>query len=107
LVLPHATAFAFLVAIGELAIGFALFTGILTRTASAFGFIYMWALLLSSNYPGPKAPLWQYFGASLDHSVLALCFAAFIIGDSERTLSLSRWASILSTEKMKNEFRAK
>ena len=37
----------------------------------------MLTLLFSSNYPGPEAPLWQYFGASLDHSVLSLCFAAF------------------------------
>src|SRR3954452_4893606 len=39
-VLPHATPIAFIVAIGELTIGFALFTGVLSRAASAFGFIY-------------------------------------------------------------------
>jgi thiosulfate dehydrogenase [quinone] large subunit len=76
-VLPHATLIAFLVAYGELAIGLALVSGILVRPASVCGIVYMVALLLSSNYPGPNAPLWQYFGASLDHSVLALCFAAF------------------------------
>jgi hypothetical protein len=26
---------------------------------------------------------WQYFGASLDHLVLALCFAAFAVGEPE------------------------
>jgi thiosulfate dehydrogenase (quinone) large subunit len=79
LVLPHATPIAFLVAYGELAIGIALVLGILVRLASAFGLLYMLTLLLSSNYPGAGAPFWQYFGASLDHSVLALCFLALLI----------------------------
>jgi uncharacterized membrane protein YphA (DoxX/SURF4 family) len=87
-VLPHATAVAFLVAYGELAIGLALLLGVCVRPASAFGLIYMLTLLFSSNYPGPHAPLWQYFGASLDHSVLALCFLAFLMGRSDAVWSL-------------------
>lgn len=87
-VLPHATAIAFLVAYGELAIGLALTLGVLVRTASAFGVVYMLTLLFSSNYPGAHAPLWQYFGASLNHLVLALCFAAFAITDRREHLSL-------------------
>jgi hypothetical protein len=43
----------------------------------------MLILLFSSDYPGAGAPFWQYFGASLDHSVLALCFLAFLIGRPE------------------------
>lgn len=78
-VLPHHTTIAFLVAYGELAIGLSLVLGLLVRWASVCGIVYMLTLLFSSNYPGPEAPLWQYFGASLDHSVLALCFAAFAI----------------------------
>jgi len=76
-VLPHATAIAFLVAYGELAIGLALALGVLARPASVFGLLYMFSMLFASNYPGSHAPLWQYFGASLDHSVLGLCFVAF------------------------------
>lgn len=91
LVLPHATAIAFLVAYGELAIGLALILGILVRTASAFGLVYMLALLFSANYPGAHAPFWQYFGASLDHSVLALCFLAFVVGRSDERLSLKQF----------------
>lgn len=87
-VLPHATAVAFLVAYGELAIGLGLIMGILVRTASVCGMVYMLTLLVSSNYPGPHAPFWQYFGASLDHSVLALCFATFAIADADRVASL-------------------
>jgi thiosulfate dehydrogenase [quinone] large subunit len=82
-VLPHAHLIAFLVAYGELAIGTALTLGIWVRRASAFGMLYMLTLLFSSNYPGAGAPLWQYFGASLEHSVLALCFVAFLVGESD------------------------
>jgi len=87
-VLAHATPIAFLVAYGELAIGLALLLGICVRPASAFGLLFMLTLLFSSNYPGPHAPLWQYFGASLDHSVLALCFVAFLTGKSDAVWSL-------------------
>ena len=90
-VLPHGTAFACLVAYGEIAIGLALVTGILVRPASTCGAIYMLALLFSANYPGPHAAFWQYFGASLDHLVLALCFVAFALGDTDQFLSLDRY----------------
>ena len=88
-VLPHATPIAFLVAYGELAIGIALVTGILARPASIAGLVFMLALLFSSNYPGPNAAFWQYFGAALDHLVLALCFAAFISSEQLDTLKIS------------------
>lgn len=87
-VLAHATAIAFLVAYGELAIGVALVIGILVRRASVCGLIFMLALLFSSNYPGAGAPLWQYLGASLNHLVLAMCFAAFVFGDADQAASL-------------------
>jgi uncharacterized membrane protein YphA (DoxX/SURF4 family) len=79
-VLAHATPIAFLVAYGEFAIGIALTFGILVRPASVGGLIFMLTLLFSSDYPGAGAPFWQYFGASLSHSVFALCFVAFLIG---------------------------
>jgi thiosulfate dehydrogenase [quinone] large subunit len=82
-VLPHARPIAFLVAYGELAIGIALTLGLWLRRASLFGLLYMLTLLVSSNYPGAGAPIWQYFGASLDHSVLGICFVAFLIGESD------------------------
>jgi uncharacterized membrane protein YphA (DoxX/SURF4 family) len=87
-VLRHATGISFLVAYGELAIGISLLIGLWSKAASAFGFFYMLGLLFSSNYPGHGVPLWQYFGASLDHSILALCFLAFLIGDPEQRLSI-------------------
>ena len=97
-VLPHATAIGFLVAYGELAIGIALFLGIWVRPASLFGLLYMLTLLFSSNYPGAHAPFWQYFGASLDHSVLALGFAAFLIARADALWSLgARRSAVPST----------
>jgi thiosulfate dehydrogenase (quinone) large subunit len=87
-VLPHATSIAFLVAYGELAIGIALVFGIIVRSASIFGLIFMLTLLFSSDYPGAGAAFWQYFGASLSHSVFALCFAAFLIGRADSVWSV-------------------
>jgi thiosulfate dehydrogenase [quinone] large subunit len=87
-VLAHATPIAFLVAYGELAIGIALVLGILVRPASICGVIYMSTLLFSANYPGLHAAFWQYFGASLEHLVLAFCFAAFALIKPEETLSI-------------------
>lgn len=89
-VLPLAKPIAFFVAYGELAIGLGLTLGVLVRPASVCGFIYILALLFSSNYPGPHAPFWEYFGASLDHLVLAMCFAAFAIGNPA-DVSIRSW----------------
>jgi thiosulfate dehydrogenase [quinone] large subunit len=82
-VLPHARPIAFLVAYGELAIGIALTLGVWVRRASAFGLLFMVTLLFASDFPGAGAPMWQYFGASLDHSVLGICFVAFLIGKAD------------------------
>jgi len=87
-VLPHATAFAFLTAYGELAIGLGLVIGVLVRPASVAGLLLMIALLFSSDYPGVHAAFWQYFGASLSHSVFALCFVAFLIGRADAVWSM-------------------
>lgn len=87
-VLDHATPIAFLVAFGELAIGIALICGILVRPASVGGFVFMLTLLFSSDYPGAGAPFWQYFGASLSHSVFMLCFAAFLVGRADAVCSV-------------------
>ena len=86
--LPHATSIAFLVAYGELAIGLGLVLGVLVRSASFCGLLLMLTMLFSSDYPGAGAPFWQYFGASLSHSVFALCFAAFLTGRADSMWSL-------------------
>ena len=88
---PNGTAFAFLVAYGELAIGVALVLGLFARVASVWGCIYMLALLFSSNYPGASAVFWQYFGAALNHLTLALCFAAFVVGRPSEAFTVERY----------------
>jgi uncharacterized membrane protein YphA (DoxX/SURF4 family) len=89
-VLPHATPIAFLVAYGELSIGLALTLGILVRAASAGGLLFTLTLLFSSDYPGASAPFWQYFGASLGHSIFALCFISFLIAGPNIPFSIRR-----------------
>jgi uncharacterized membrane protein YphA (DoxX/SURF4 family) len=90
-VLPHATPIAFLVAYGEFAIGLALTLGIAVRPASAGGLLFMLTMLFSSDYPGASAPTWQYFGASLSHSVFALCFLVFLLGRSAQVWRVPTW----------------
>jgi uncharacterized membrane protein YphA (DoxX/SURF4 family) len=80
IILPHPVFFGAVVAITELLIALSLITGVLVRWASLGGLIMMLLFLFSANYPGSQAPFWQYFGASLDHNVLALCFLTFLIG---------------------------
>lgn len=88
-VLSHATPIAFLVAYGEFAIGLALILGVFVRAASVAGFVFMLPLLFASDYPGSAAPLWQYFGASLSHSIFAFCFVTFLLSDAGAVWSLS------------------
>ena len=80
IILPHAVFFGAVVAITELLIGLSLITGVLVRWASLGGLLMMLLYLFSANYPGANVPLWRYFGVSLEHSVLALCFLTFLIG---------------------------
>jgi len=93
MVLPHGRFLAYVVAYSELAIGLSLVTGVLARTASAFAAIYMVSLILSASYPGAHVAFWRYFGFSLEHSVLLLCFVTFAVSGSADTWSLpaSRW----------------
>jgi thiosulfate dehydrogenase (quinone) large subunit len=95
-VLPHATPIAFAVAYGEFCIGLGLVLGILVRPASVCGLAFMLVLLFSSDYPGAGAPFWQYFGASLSHSIFALCFVAFLIGRADEVWSVRVWRSSAS-----------
>jgi uncharacterized membrane protein YphA (DoxX/SURF4 family) len=90
IILPHAVFFGAVVSISELLISLSFLTGVLVRWASLGGLTMMLLFLFSSNYPGPHSPLWQFFGASLEHSVLALCFIALLIGPSNQRWALRR-----------------
>jgi thiosulfate dehydrogenase (quinone) large subunit len=101
-VLSHTTPIAFLVAYGELAIGLALVLGILVRAASLAGLVFMLTLVFSSDYPGVGAAFWKYFGASLSHSVFALCFVAFLVGRADSIWSLKTASFRTRMQKSKN-----
>jgi hypothetical protein len=62
---------------------------VLTRLASVFGILLMAVLWLAAGYPSPHVALWRYFGASLEWSVFAGCFAAFLLGEPELRWSLA------------------
>jgi uncharacterized membrane protein YphA (DoxX/SURF4 family) len=89
-ILPHAVFFGAVVAISELLIALSLLTGVLVRWASLGGLTMVLLFLFSSNYPGPNSPFWLYFGASLENSVLALCFIAFLISPPDQRWTLHR-----------------
>lgn len=83
-ILAHcATAMAFSVAYGEFLIGISLLIGVLSRVASVFGFLLMTAMWLSGGYPGAHVAFWRYWGASLNWSILAVCFAILALGRPE------------------------
>jgi thiosulfate dehydrogenase [quinone] large subunit len=88
IILPHTVFYGAIVSLTELFIAISFLTGVLVRWASLAGAAMMLLFLFSSNYPGPQAPFWQYFGASLEHSVLALCFITFLLGPSHQHWSL-------------------
>jgi uncharacterized membrane protein YphA (DoxX/SURF4 family) len=91
IILPHSILFGTIVSISELLIALSFVTGVLVRWASLGGLTMMLVLLFSSNYPGAQAPFWEFFGASLEHSILALCFIALLIAPSDH-----RWAILRS-----------
>jgi thiosulfate dehydrogenase [quinone] large subunit len=91
-ILVHfATAMAFAVAYGEFLIGVSLLIGVWSRIASGCGFVLMMSMWLSGGYPGASAAFWRYWGASLDWSVLAVCFLLLILGRPEEIWSLRNW----------------
>jgi uncharacterized membrane protein YphA (DoxX/SURF4 family) len=76
--LAHPVLCARLVAWSELAIAVSLIFGWLVRPASTGGVVLMLNFILSTWYaPGHGAPVWQYFGANLDHIPLLFLFVIF------------------------------
>ncbi len=76
-VLPHAVAFGWVVAAGELAIGIGLLFGFLTRWAAGFGSLLMVAILLGQTWvPGAKWDQWIYAGLPTKFALLLLLLIA-------------------------------
>jgi thiosulfate dehydrogenase (quinone) large subunit len=89
LVLPHVVYFGYFVGAVELFIGIALIAGIWVRAASVLGALHMLSLTLATWWgPGHGAPVWQYFGAELDHLPLLLLFLIFF---TAKAASFREW----------------
>ena len=90
-ILAHAaTPMALAVGYGEFLIGVSLLIGLCSRVASIFGCALMLAMWFSGGYPGPHAAFWMYWGASLNWSVFAICFAVLAAGHPDEFASVRR-----------------
>lgn len=88
-VLPHPMLFAYVVGVVELLIGLCLLVGFWVRAASVLGALHMLSLTLATWWsPGHDAPVWQYFGAELDHIPLLFLFVIFFMAKSGQTWGL-------------------
>ncbi len=89
--LGHPVLCARLVAWGELGIAVSLILGLLVRPAAIGGMILMINFILSTWFaPGHGAPVWQYFGANLDHIPLLFLVRDFLCDASGRCLGIGR-----------------
>jgi PQQ-dependent catabolism-associated beta-propeller protein len=82
-VLPHASLFATLQTIGEVAVGLGLLFGILTRLAAAIG------LFLALNYG--LANQWMSFGQQGFHLLLVVSMAMFLVTGAGRVWGVDGW----------------
>ena len=84
-VLPHATLFATLQTIGEVAVGLGLVLGVMTRLAAAIG------LFLALNFG--LATQWMSFGQQGFHLLLTTSMVIFLITGAGRRWGLDAWLS--------------
>jgi thiosulfate dehydrogenase [quinone] large subunit len=90
-VMKYGVFFGYLFGAGELLVGISSVTGVWVRPAAVGGIFMMLNLLLSEWIgPGPNAPLWQYFGAQLDH-ICPLMIFLILLAEREPKLSLRRF----------------
>jgi len=90
--LGHPVFCARLVAWSEMAIAISLILGLLVRASAVGGVIMMISFILSTWYaPGHGAPVWQYFGANLDHIPLLFLFVVFYATRAGDVWGLDGW----------------
>jgi uncharacterized membrane protein YphA (DoxX/SURF4 family) len=78
-VLPNALVFAWVVAVGELAIGMGLLLGFLTRIAATAGALLLVAILLGQSYvPGSRWDGWITAGLTTKFAILLLLSIAAV-----------------------------
>lgn len=89
LILPHAVFFGYVVGVVELLIGISFLIGLWVRPASIVAALFLLNMLFSTWWqPGHGVPLWQYFGAELDHLPLLLLCIIFFAADAGRVWGL-------------------
>jgi uncharacterized membrane protein YphA (DoxX/SURF4 family) len=87
-VAPHAAAFAWLIAVGEIAVGIALVLGLWTRAAAVGGALLMLVVLLCQSYPGPKASWEEWITSGLATRFALLALLGIAAADSGRVWGL-------------------
>ncbi len=88
LVLPHAQLFAWVVALGELAVGIGLLLGFLTRIAAAGGIALMLSILFGQSYAGSGASWDGWVTAGLTTKFALLLFLLLLAADAGRVWGL-------------------
>jgi thiosulfate dehydrogenase [quinone] large subunit len=89
-VLPHAQFFAWVVALGELAVGVGLFLGFLTGIATVGGAVLMLAILLGQSYVGQGGHWGDWLTAGLTTKFALLLLLSLFAADAGQTWGLDR-----------------
>ncbi len=87
-VLPNAQTFAWVVALGELAVGIGLLLGFLTRVAAGGGLLLMLSILLGQSYSGAGASWDKWVTAGLTTKFALLLFWLLLAADAGSTWAL-------------------
>ncbi len=85
LVVPHAGAFAWAIALGEALLGVSLLLGFLVRPASIAGVLLVLSIGFSTAFPPPGQPWVAYATAWLTPGTCVLLLLIFAVSDSGKT----------------------
>jgi uncharacterized membrane protein YphA (DoxX/SURF4 family) len=83
-VVPHATVFAWVVALGELAVGLGLIAGLLTRVAAGGGALLMLSITVGAAKPAAGATWDDWITAGLTSKFACLLLLALFAADAGR-----------------------
>ena len=87
-VVPHASVFAWVVALGELAVGLGLLMGVLTRVAASGGALLMLSILLGSAKPASGASWDDWITAGLTPKFACLLLLSLLAADAGKVWGL-------------------
>lgn len=87
-VVPHAAVFAWVIALGELAVGLGLIVGLLTRVAAAGGALLMLSIVLGAAKPGAGASWDDWITAGLTPKLACLLLLMLFAADAGKVWGL-------------------